>query len=96
MVDKSRCSVFRLAIWRSLVFGLGLLLILNSRTFAQQAPLTDCDTYAASDLDPQHTVAGVPLDKLNPALAIPACDAAVRQYPNNSKLTYPFSAPGLM
>jgi hypothetical protein len=30
-----------------------LLLVLNTGAFAQDAPLTDCDTYAASDHDSQ-------------------------------------------
>jgi len=59
--------------------------------FAQEAPLTDCDTYAASDQDPQRVTAGISVDKLNPTLAIPACEAALRQYPNNNRLAYQLS-----
>jgi TPR repeat protein len=54
----------------------------------QDAPVTDCDTYAASDADPQRKAGGVASDKLNPALAIPACQAAMRQYPNSGRLMF--------
>ena len=36
----------------------------NSQT--TDAPVTNCDTYAASDLDPQRKANGVPFDKLTP------------------------------
>jgi cytochrome c-type biogenesis protein CcmH/NrfG len=55
---------------------------------AQAAPDTDCDTYAASDLDPQRKGTGVPFDKINSVLAIPACESAVRKYPNSTRLIY--------
>jgi TPR repeat protein len=54
----------------------------------QEAPTTDCDTYAASDHDPQRKTAGLPFDKVNPALAVPACERAVQKYPNSSRLAY--------
>ena len=63
-----------------------LQLILSTSTFAQEAPVTQCDTYAASDLDPQRKATGVPTDKINPALAIPACETAVRQFPDSTRL----------
>ena len=65
-----------------------LTLFLSTNAFTQDAPVTDCDRYAASDQDPQHIGVGVPFDKMDPALAIPACEAAVRQYPNSSRLAY--------
>jgi TPR repeat protein len=52
-----------------------------------EAPVTDCDKYAASDNDPQRKETGVPLGKINPDLAVPACEAAVRQYPNSTRLS---------
>ena len=55
---------------------------------AQDAPATDCDTYAASPLDPERKADGVPVEKLNPIIAIPACENAVRQYPNSRRLIY--------
>src|SRR5262249_15266834 len=55
---------------------------------AQDAPTTSCDTYAASPLDPQHKGVGVPEEKINPALAIPACLSALRSFPNSPRLKY--------
>jgi TPR repeat protein len=54
----------------------------------QAAPLTDCDTYAASDLDPQRIANGIPFEKINSVLAIPACESAVQKYPNSIRLIY--------
>jgi hypothetical protein len=48
-----------------------LSLALSTTAFAQDAPVTDCDTYAGSDQDPQRKTAGMPLDRINPALAVP-------------------------
>ena len=64
------------------------LLFLSTNAFAQDAPITDCDTYAANDQDPQRKANGVPLAKLNPAVAVSACEAAVRQFPNSGRLVY--------
>ena len=55
---------------------------------AQDAPITDCDTYAASDQDPQRKAVGVSTSNINSVLAIPACEAAVREHPNSSRLVY--------
>ena len=63
-------------------------LFLSTNAFAQDAPITDCDTYAANDQDPQRKANGVPLAKLNPAVAVSACEAAVRQFPNSGRLVY--------
>ena len=54
----------------------------------QEAPTTQCDLYAASAFDPQRKATGVPADKINPALAVPACESAVRQYPNSTRLIF--------
>jgi TonB family protein len=64
------------------------LTCLSASVFAQDAPATSCDTYAASDHDTQRKGVGVPFANINPALAVPACETAVRQYPNNSRLIY--------
>jgi tetratricopeptide (TPR) repeat protein len=50
--------------------------------------VTQCDTHAASPLDPQRKTAGVPEDKIDPALAIPACASAVGVFPNSARLKY--------
>ena len=59
-----------------------------SPQFAQEAPATDCDTYAASPFEPQPEVITVPFAQVNPALAVPACEVAVRQYPNSIRLAF--------
>jgi TPR repeat protein len=53
---------------------------------AQDIPLTSCDTYAASPFDPQRQTTGVAA--VNPALAIPACSAAVTTYPTSPRLNF--------
>jgi TPR repeat protein len=64
-----------------------LRLVLNTSAFAQDI-VTDCDKYAASHLDPQRKAAGVTFENMNVALAVPACEDAVRQYPNSVRLAY--------
>jgi hypothetical protein len=65
-----------------------LSLFYSAAAFAQDAPATKCDTYAASDQDRYRKAQGVPVEKVEPALAIPACETAVRQYPNSGRLAY--------
>jgi hypothetical protein len=52
------------------------------------APVTDCDKYAASPLDPELKAEGVPPDAINAALAVPACESAVGKYPKSVRLMY--------
>src|SRR5260370_42694684 len=52
------------------------------------APVTDCDKYAASPLDPERKAEGVPPDAVNAALAAPACERAVENYPKSIRLMY--------
>jgi Sel1 repeat len=47
-----------------------------------------CDTYAASESDTQRKSAGVSFEKIDPTLAVPACESAVRQFPDNITLNY--------
>jgi Sel1 repeat len=54
----------------------------------KNVPLTDCDTYAASDFDAKRKEEGLPFEKVDPHLAIPACESAVRQYPNSPRLIF--------
>ena len=49
-------------------------------------PVTLCDRYAASPFDPNRNADGVPFDKINPTLAIPACEDAVRKFPASDRL----------
>src|SRR4029079_1964148 len=53
---------------------------------AQDAPLTPCDTCAASPFDPQRQATGVSI--VNPALAIPACDSAIQMHPTSPRLNF--------
>ena len=55
---------------------------------AQDGPGTPCDTYAASPADPHRKTTGIPFEKINPAVAVPACEAAVRKYPYDARLSY--------
>ena len=64
-----------------------LQLTLNSNALAQDT-VADCDKYAASDTDPDAKAPGVSLEKVNPAAAVPACAAAVREFPNNPRLLF--------
>jgi TPR repeat protein len=52
------------------------------------APVTDCDTYAANSLDPQRKAPGVNLIELDAKLAIPACESALQKYPDSARFMY--------
>ena len=70
---------------------LGLCLSINpalAQSAGQDAPVTDCDKYAANSLDPQRKAPGVNLVELNPALAMPACESAVQKYPDSARFMY--------
>jgi TPR repeat protein len=54
----------------------------------ENVPLTNCDKYAGSLLDPRMKGAGVAADKIDPKIAIPACEEAVRNYPNNGRFLF--------
>ena len=60
----------------------------GASAFAHEAPVTDCDTHAASDQDPQRKSTGISFDKIDAGLAVPACEAAVQQYPESSRLNF--------
>jgi uncharacterized protein len=70
----------RLALFSTLVFFPCLALA------EQVAPLTDCDRHAASELD--HADPGVPFERIDPEAAIPACEEAVRAYPDSARLVF--------
>jgi TPR repeat protein len=52
----------------------------------QEAPVSDCDRYAASEFD--QTQRGVPFEQIRPTIAVPACEEAVRTYPDSARLLY--------
>jgi uncharacterized protein len=54
----------------------------------EEAPFTDCDKYAATDLKTGSSHDGVPFEKIDPKVAIPACEEAVRKYPNSARLVF--------
>lgn len=54
----------------------------------QNTGASACDLYAASEYDTQRKSVGVPFDKIDFRLAVPACEAAVRQFPDDSRLNY--------
>ena len=57
--------------------------------FSQETvPLNNCDKYSGSPLDPRMKGAGVASDKIDPKLAIPACEEAVRNYPSNTQFMF--------
>lgn len=55
---------------------------------ADDAPVTDCDKYAANSLDPDRKAPGVSLVALDAAHAMPACEAAVQKYPGTARFMY--------
>ena len=59
-----------------------------SAAFAQGAPATDCDRLAAEADDVERTAPAVADEALDPALAVPACEAAVAQRPDSRRLVF--------
>ena len=55
---------------------------------SSEAATTECDTYAADPFDPKRRADGVPFERINPVLAIRACENAVRQYPISARLAF--------
>jgi TPR repeat protein/uncharacterized protein YecT (DUF1311 family) len=60
----------------------------RSSQVPQGGAITSCDTYAANDSDPQRKGQGIQFEKIDPALAVPACESAVRKSPNTPRLNY--------
>jgi hypothetical protein len=50
--------------------------------------ITDCDRYASSELSADRVSAGIPLDSIDPKLAIPACEEATRRFPDNIRIAF--------
>jgi TPR repeat protein len=57
---------------------------------ARSVTVVQCDRLAASDLDPQKpaSIPGVPVSALNPKLAVPACEAAVKAAPGDARMIF--------
>ena len=64
-----------------------VVLFLSSSVFAQEI-VTNCDKDAASNIDPNANAPGIAFDEINSVQAIQACEAAVRQFPNNPRLLF--------
>lgn len=64
------------------------LLTLCGTSRAQDAPLADCDKYAASDIDTKRISNPVPFKEINAAAAVPACTTASTEWPTSARLRY--------
>src|SRR6266581_2841069 len=64
---------------KSAVLGVFYLFVVGVTAAGQEAPPTNCDTQAAIS---------VPFEKINPTVAIPACEEAVRRYPASNRLIF--------
>jgi tetratricopeptide (TPR) repeat protein len=60
----------------------------SSITTNTDAPSNDCDTFAASFADQHRKGPGTPIDNLDLPSALPACEAAVKQYPDSDRLAF--------
>jgi predicted aspartyl protease len=84
--------VLRKTIWdiamMSIRFALLCVVLVFSSTVFAEETITNCDKYAASNIDPNAKAPGIPFDELNSAQAIQACEAAIRQSPNNPRFLF--------
>ncbi len=55
------------------------------------APVTDCDRYAAREFMRDQVAPGVPFEKIDPRVALPACENASGRYPDSSRLLFEFA-----
>jgi TPR repeat protein len=55
------------------------------------APVTDCDILAAAPADSHRQTTGISLDQIDVNKAVPACEAAVRRYPNDAHFRFQLS-----
>jgi TonB family protein len=69
---------------------LAVLVLFPAAPRAQDAPARACDLAAASPYDPTRSAAvpGVELVKIDPKIAVPACEAALATDPNNPRLLF--------
>ena len=61
-----------------------------------QAPVQECDRLAADDNNPDSVAPSVDYDKVDDARAIPACEEAVRAYPNEPRFGFQLGRAYLM
>jgi TPR repeat protein len=55
---------------------------------SQETPVTPCDTYAAHQSDPDRKASGVSWSKLDPEIAIPACEDGLAKYPDDPRFIF--------
>jgi TonB family protein len=69
---------------------LTVLVLFPSTSRAQDAPERACDLAAASPFDPTRpaNAPGVEVEKIDPEIAVPACQAALTTDPNNPRLLF--------
>jgi TPR repeat protein len=84
-MNMQRCSMISGTIISIFYFGMTVTL---ASAESPDKRITDCDTYAASEVDPQHIAAGVAYDRIDAVVAISACEDAVRKHPNNARLIF--------
>ena len=60
----------------------------TAETSRQQAPVTDCDRYATTPFYPERKAPALHPLSIDAAKAIPACEAAVRDYPQERRLRF--------
>ena len=79
----------RIALAVSLLVGLACLAPWQAH--ALKAPVHECDRLAAHPLDGNKVVPGVDFGGLIPDRAIPACEAANRDYPDVPRFKYQYA-----
>ena len=72
----------------AILCGVLLCTSVDAQPVATQSDATACDWLAAHPLDPDRIVAGVPTSQVDLAAAISACEAALKDDPENPRLTY--------
>jgi len=73
---------------RKLTVLCAFAVLFSITSWSNGLPVTDCDRLAASPTDPYRKTIGVLLEQIDANRAIPACEAAVRQYPNDVQLSF--------
>jgi TPR repeat protein len=69
-------------------FSIFMLLMPMSASAEPAPPTTDCDRYAARKLTRDQASPAVAFEKIDPQIALPACESAVQRYPESSRLRF--------
>jgi tetratricopeptide (TPR) repeat protein len=73
---------------RKLTVLCALAVLFSITIWPNGVPVTDCDRLAAAPADPQRKVSGILPNQIDANRAIPACMAAVREYPNQARFSF--------